>query len=239
MTRILAFDTSCESCSVALLVADESVGDKIFSDHQHVPRQHTKRLLPMIDGVLVKAGLTVKDLDAIAFGVGPGSFTGLRITAGVAQGLGLGANKPLLPISTLATLAEQAYQKWGAERVFAGLDARMSELYWAAYQRSVDGWHAVTAEQVSGPEVIDLPEAEDLQHEWAGIGPAWKYQSLLPEVITAQVTKIDADSEPNATAMLALAKIALEQGKTIGADEVLPTYLRDNVAWEKSKHRDV
>lgn len=234
MTRILAFDTSCESCSVALLVD----GD-VFSDHQHVPRQHTKLLLPMIDGVLAQAALTVKDLDAVAFGVGPGSFTGLRITAGVAQGLGLGANKPLLPISTLATLAEQAYQKWGVERVFAGLDARMNELYWAAYQRSAEGWYALTLEQVSGPDLIDIPEVEELQHEWVGIGPAWKYQTLLPELITAPVIKIDADSEPQALAMLALAEIALAQGKTIGADEVLPTYLRDNVAWEKSKHRDV
>ncbi len=233
MTRILAFDTSCEACSVALL-ADGAV----YVDHQQVPRQHTKKLLPMIDGVLQQAGLSITDLDAIAFGVGPGSFTGLRITAGVAQGLGLGANKPLIPISTLATLAEQAYQQWGIEQVFTGLDARMGELYWAAYQRDGNDWRTLSEEQVTAPASVTVPDIAMSGDEWAGIGPAWQYQDDLPEAIKNQVSKVEPHTEPQAEAMLALAKNAFEQGRTINASDVNPTYLRDNVAWKKSTHRE-
>lgn len=234
MSKILAFDTSCEACSVALLL-----GDEVFEDHQKVPRQHTKLLLPMIDGLLKKAGITVNDLDAIAFGAGPGSFTGLRITAGVAQGLGLGADIPLLPISTLATLAEQAYQQWGAEQVFTGLDARMGELYWATYHRKEGVWSALTAEQVAAPQTIHLPDSSALTGDWVGIGPAWRYQSDLPKAVTSMVINIDAEAEPQGKAMLVLAAQALAEGKGINADQVSPTYLRDNVAWQKSNHRNV
>lgn len=207
-------------------------------DHQQVPRQHTKKLLPMIEAVLAEAGVTLAELDAIAFGAGPGSFTGLRITAGVAQGLALGADKPLIPVSTLATLAEQAFQRWGIPRVFAGLDARMGELYWAAYERNELGWQAVTAEQVAAPDQVSCPSASALVPDWVGMGPAWQYQAALPEAITARVEQFDAETEPRADAMLALALSAFEQQHLISADQVRPVYLRDQVAWKKSNHRE-
>lgn len=212
------------------------LGDDVLFEHQQVPRQHTKVLLPTIDALLSKGGVTLADLDAIAFGAGPGSFTGLRITAGVAQGLALGADKPVLAVSTLATLAEQAYQRWGVEQVFAGLDARMGELYWAAYGRQGDGWNSISAEQVAAPALVQQPD--DLTGDWVGIGSAWQYREQLPPAIQQRVTQVDTAAEPQASAMLKLAERQLAQGMVLRAEQVQPVYLRDNVAWQKSNHRD-
>ncbi len=135
--RILAIDTATEACSVALW------NDGNINAHFELcPREHTQRILPMVQDILAANSITLTDIDALAFGRGPGSFTGVRIGIGIAQGLALGANLPMTGVSTLATMAQGAWRKSGATRVLAAIDARMGEVYWAEYQRDENGvWH--------------------------------------------------------------------------------------------------
>ncbi len=135
--RILAIDTATEACSAALW------NDGTLSAHFEIcPREHTQRILPLVQEVLTESGTTLSELDALAFGRGPGSFTGVRIGIGIAQGLALGAELPMIGVSTLATMAQGAWRKTGATRVLAAIDARMGEVYWAEYQRDEQGvWH--------------------------------------------------------------------------------------------------
>ena len=129
--RILAIDTATEACSVALW------NDGTIKAHFELcPREHTQRILPMVEEILAAGDLTLTDIDALAFGRGPGSFTGVRIGIGIAQGLALGANLPMIGVSTLATMAQGAWRKNGATRVLAAIDARMGEVYWADIARA-------------------------------------------------------------------------------------------------------
>ncbi|HWQ94164.1 MAG TPA: tRNA (adenosine(37)-N6)-threonylcarbamoyltransferase complex dimerization subunit type 1 TsaB, partial [Gammaproteobacteria bacterium] len=172
--KLLAIDTSTEACSAALLIGTET------REHfKLAPREHAKLILPMVDKLLAEAGLSLSQLDAIAFGRGPGSFTGLRIAAGVAQGLAFGADVPVLPISTLAALAQGAYTDLGATRVLTALDARMSEVYWGVYQINGAGVMELHgAEEVCAPGNVSLP----LDGEWVGAGSGWKeYGAALRE----------------------------------------------------------
>lgn len=123
--KILAIDTATENCSVALLV-----NDRVISRSEVAPRDHTKKVLPMVDEVLKEAGLTLQDLDALAFGRGPGSFTGVRIGIGIAQGLAFGAELPMIGVSTLAAMAQASYRLHGATNAAVAIDARMGEVYW-------------------------------------------------------------------------------------------------------------
>ena len=142
--KILALDTATEACSAALLSGDGSV----YERHDIAPRRHAELILPMVDGILTEAGLGLNDLDAIAFGRGPGAFTGVRIAAGVTQGLALGAGLPVIPVSSLAALAQPALGK--AAIVLPAIDARMGEVYWAAYESDQDGLvTALAGEQVA------------------------------------------------------------------------------------------
>ena len=234
MTKILALDTSSEACSVALYLDAE-----VRESFELVPRQHTQRVLPMIESLLSEAGLELTDLDAIGFGAGPGSFTGLRITAGVAQGLALGAELPLLPISTLAALAEEARLDCAAEYVLVALDARMGELYWGAYQVREGRLFALVDEQVSAPENIQLPEG--VLHSganWLGVGPGWNFQDQFPLAVQQAVSTIEPDRQPRAAAMARLAALDFEAGKAVAAEAALPVYLRNEITWKKSNHRD-
>ena len=148
--RILAIDTATEACSAALW------NDGTLSAHFEIcPREHTQRILPLVQEVLTESGTTLSELDALAFGRGPGSFTGVRIGIGIAQGLALGAELPMIGVSTLATMAQGAWRKTGATRVLAAIDARMGEVYWAEYQRDEQGvWHGEETEAVLKPEAV-------------------------------------------------------------------------------------
>ncbi len=144
-TKILAVDTATENCSVALMV-----GDDVISRCEYAPREHTTKILPMVDTVLAEGGLKLGQLDALAFGRGPGSFTGVRIGIGIAQGLAFGADLPMLGISTLAAMAQGTYRVHQSEQVLSSIDARMGEIYWGGqYLRQADGdWRVIDSELV-------------------------------------------------------------------------------------------
>ena len=179
----------------------------------------------MVDGVLAEAGLGLNDLDAIAFGRGPGAFTGVRIAAGVTQGLALGARLPVIPLSSLATLAQGAIAQ--PATLLPAIDARMGEVYWAVYAAAQDGLASlVSGEQVTSPDAVRVPDEGRI----FGVGSGWgTYRSGLESVLDGQITGIDPERFPLARDMLPLAAREYRAGRCVGAHQALPVYLRDNV----------
>ena len=230
--KILALDTATENCSVALL----SDG-KIYSRSEVSPRGHANKILPMVDDVLKEAGLTLTDLDALAFGHGPGSFTGVRIGTGIAQGLAFGADLPMIGISTLAAMAQATYRKHGKTHAVCAIDARMSEVYWGRFVRQENGvWQAADEECVIPPaELCVATEADG--HKWAQAGTGW-------EAYQQELTSLKLEREPTnvlfpeAEDIVVLAEQALAAGKTVTPEEASPVYLRDKVAWKKLPGRE-
>jgi tRNA threonylcarbamoyladenosine biosynthesis protein TsaB len=194
--KLLALETATDCCSVALLV-----GDEVIEDHRLAPRQHASLILPMIDGVLAAAGVARQALDAIAFGRGPGAFTGLRIAAGVAQGLALGLDRPVVPVSTLAALAQAS----GAARVLAAFDARLGEVYYGYYTRGADGLvDADMDDALAPPEHVALPA--DPGWRGTGVGAGWAaHGEALRARLDARVEEVDVTVEPRAGALVRLA----------------------------------
>ena len=230
--RILAIDTATEACSAALWN-----DAKTCAHFELCPREHTQRILPIVQDILTEGGVGLHDLDALAFGRGPGSFTGVRIGIGIAQGLALGAELPMIGVSTLATMAQGAWRKQGASRVLAAIDARMGEVYWAEYQRDAQGvWHGEATEAVLKPEAVQQRLAE-LDGEWATVGTGW---AAWPDMTQgANVQLIDGDVLlPEAEDMLPIACYLLAQGKTVAVDKAEPVYLRNEVAWKKLPGRE-
>jgi tRNA threonylcarbamoyladenosine biosynthesis protein TsaB len=218
--NLLALETATDYCSVALLV-----GDEVIEDHRLAPRQHAALILPMIDGVLAAAGVTRHALDAIAFGRGPGAFTGLRIAAGVAQGLALGLGLPAVPVSTLAALAQAS----GAGRVLAAFDARLGEVYYGYYTRGADGLvDAEVDDALAPPEHVALPADE--RWRGVGVGAGWAaHGEALRARLGARIEFIDPSAEPRAGALARLAARAFERGQAVPPELALPVYLRDRV----------
>ena len=224
MPTLLALDTATEACSVALLYQG-----KVFSRYAVIPRLHAQQLLPMVQQVLDEARASLQEVDAIAFGRGPGAFTGVRIVVGVVQGLGYALNKPVLPISTLKVLAQRAWREQGALRVATAIDARMDEVYWACYEREQDDWQLRSPELVQAPEQASLPRAAD-SSQWFAAGTGWgAYAERLPKGLAG----CDAHLLPHAEDVLSLALSAFERGEALPADEAAPVYLRDQVATPK------
>lgn len=226
-TRILALDTATEACSVALWNDGE-----IHSLFEVCPREHTQRVLPMVRQVLAESGVTLGELDAVAFGQGPGSFTGVRIGIGIAQGLALGAELPMIGVSTLATLAQGAFRRVNASQVLAAIDARMGEVYWAQYQRDVDGvWQGESSEAVLTPQQVQTLTA-GLQGEWATAGTGWQtYPGLVSQ--TALALRDGDMLLPQAEDMLPLAYQQWRAGRAVSVELAQPRYLRNEVAWKK------
>ncbi|MEB6533841.1 tRNA (adenosine(37)-N6)-threonylcarbamoyltransferase complex dimerization subunit type 1 TsaB [Pantoea stewartii] len=225
--RILALDTATEACSAALLNGQES--DARF---EIAPRDHTQRILPLVAELLQAQQLELTELDVLAFGRGPGSFTGVRIGIGIAQGLALGAALPMAGISTLATLAQGAWRQHGACRVLTAIDARMGEVYWAEYQRDEDGiWQGEATESVLTPEAA-LERMQALSGEWYAAGTGWQAWPVLQQGHALQL-KDSGVLLPAAEDMLPLAARALAQGQTVLPEQAEPTYLRNEVAWKK------
>lgn len=226
MTKILALDASTDACSVALSI--DGATSHIF---ELAAKSHTQRLLPMVDEILRAANCRLQDLDAIAYGRGPGSFTGLRICMGVVQGLAFGANLPVIPISTLQAMA-QGFLTENANTslpLLVALDARMDEIYWGLFSADKIP-QALSDEHVMKPaDVCEQRVIQDLNKQFIAIGPGWHYadlQTLVPNQLVQDV-------HPNAKDILTLAIDTFQQGKSISILDAQPVYLRDSVSWKK------
>lgn len=231
-TRILALDTATEACSVALYNNGE-----ITADFAVTPREHTQRILPMVQAVLAQQNIRLQDLDALAFGQGPGSFTGVRIGVGTAQGLALGAALPVIGVSSLKTMAEGVFRTTGLTRALVAIDARMDEIYCAAYTRDEQGvFHAQLTEAVLKPADF-ITRCAGLTGEWGLAGTGWAaYQDMQGAIsVSTQMTDITL---PHAQDMLPPAVIALQQGETVPAEAAEPVYLRNEVTWKKLPGRE-
>ncbi|WP_346796226.1 tRNA (adenosine(37)-N6)-threonylcarbamoyltransferase complex dimerization subunit type 1 TsaB [Halomonas sp. Bachu 37] len=230
-TLLLALDASSSACSVALLRREPGREDECFSRFELTPRAHTRRLMPMVEEVLAEAGVASGELDAVAYGRGPGSFTGLRIAAGAAQGLAFGLDRPLLGISTLEALALGAHRRHHFRYLITALDARMNEIYAAAWHCNAGGVTCLQAEAVIAPQHFVLPDQET---EWVGVGSGWALWEQMPVTVQAGVGQLVTSLEASADDMLLLAARDLDAGLGREAHEVQPVYLRNDVAWKKS-----
>jgi tRNA threonylcarbamoyladenosine biosynthesis protein TsaB len=219
--KLLAFDTSTNWLSVAC-----GADDAWCVLGEPAGQAHSERLLPLVDAVLVEAGWSLRSLDGIAFGAGPGSFTGVRIACGVAQGLGLGADLPLVPVPTLQALAQAAWRVHAATHVLACLDARVREVYVAAYAREQGSWNEMLAPMVLPPAAVAVPSRGTAAWFGAGGGfaayPALAAQLALPHC--------DADAVPDARAIGELAQPRFAAGEGVAAADALPHYVRHRVA---------
>ncbi|MDA7419211.1 tRNA (adenosine(37)-N6)-threonylcarbamoyltransferase complex dimerization subunit type 1 TsaB [Xenophilus arseniciresistens] len=221
MPELLAFDTSTEVLSIAV-----QRGDAVLARTEAGGAQASATLIPLVQQLLAEAGLTLSALDAICFGRGPGAFTGLRTACAVAQGLGFGSGRPLLPIDTLQAVAEEAHALCGATRVLALLDARMDEVYAQAWTRDAQGlWHAAPGDagqaRLMSPEQVQAPA----QTGWVLAGNAFTaYGQRLPAAPARQ------SALPTAGALLRLAPALLAAGAAVPPEAAWPLYVRDKVA---------
>jgi len=231
--RVLALDTATEACSAALLIDGE-----VRERYELAPRQHANLILMMVDQLLAEAGVPLGALDALAFGRGPGGFTGVRIATGVAQGLAFGAGLAALPVSDLQALAHGAWRELGQGRVLAAIDARMDEVYWGAYeyQQGPDAASVVLVgeEQVAPPQLVQPPAAG----EWFGVGSGWRahwpaLEQALARTGADRLSGFDDTRHPRAHDIALLGAQALARGEGVSAEQALPVYLRDEVAWKK------
>jgi tRNA threonylcarbamoyladenosine biosynthesis protein TsaB len=220
MPALLAFDTSTETMSVAL-----SVAGRVYARDALGGALASARLVPAIMSLLEEAGTRLHDLDAIAFGQGPGAFTGLRTACSVAQGLALGAAKPVLPISSLLAVAQDALADVAAGRVWVTVDARMSEIYAAHYERRHGQWHVLCE-----PKLYTL---EALHQRWQAHPPeqvAGNAIALFEGRLQVGRATLFAQASPCGRALLPLAQALWQQAGAVSAEHALPLYLRDNVA---------
>jgi tRNA threonylcarbamoyladenosine biosynthesis protein TsaB len=226
MPKILAIETSSELASCALLM-----GDHVISRSTSGVRTHSQSVLPMVQELLREAGIGLGDCDAIAFGAGPGSFTGVRTACGVAQGLAFGAGLPVLPLVTLAAMAEACRARTGAHDVLAVLDARMSEVYWAQYR--FDGaWTEVVAPSLSAPEAVAPLPADGLTA--CGNGFA-SYADAFAGKPFAEGALLDI--MPHAHEMALLGAPALAAGRAVPAAQAQPLYLRNKIAFTSAERQ--
>ncbi|MGH8280517.1 MAG: tRNA (adenosine(37)-N6)-threonylcarbamoyltransferase complex dimerization subunit type 1 TsaB [Gammaproteobacteria bacterium] len=224
--KILALETSSERCSAALLVDAE-----VIERAQLAQRAHAELLLPMVESLLAEAGVTLTALGAVAFGRGPGGFTGLRVATSVAQGLAFGADLPVVPVSDLAVVAEGAHRLHGAQTILACLDARMQEVYWCGFNASGPGRMEALGNEQLGPAAMVTPPAPG---PWFGAGSAFGiYARVLSTRLGASLMGTDAGLLPMARDVATLAAGLLAVGRVVRADDALPVYLRDRVAEPK------
>ncbi|MGD8569808.1 MAG: tRNA (adenosine(37)-N6)-threonylcarbamoyltransferase complex dimerization subunit type 1 TsaB [Gammaproteobacteria bacterium] len=225
--KLLAIETATEACSAALMI-----GDDMEQRYEIAPREHAGKILVMIDELMAAAQLRANQLDAIAFGRGPGSFIGVRIAAGVTQGIAFGADLPVVPVSTLAALAQgSAYNN-----LMVAIDARMKEIYWGQYRRPDDNARvtAVAPEQLVAPGKLTV---DDQSEQWVGVGSGWQsYGTLLANRLPC-VTVIDDHRYPKARSVAQLAAGLFSEEQWVTAAEALPVYLRDQVANKPASRR--
>ncbi|WP_114649597.1 tRNA (adenosine(37)-N6)-threonylcarbamoyltransferase complex dimerization subunit type 1 TsaB [Pseudothauera hydrothermalis] len=214
--KILAIETSCERGSIALLTDDTVLNKELVGQ-----ANHSNHLLPEIRALLAEAGTLVGELDAIAFGSGPGAFTGLRLACAAAQGLALGAGLGVVPICSLAALAMQGE---GA-RVFVATDARMNELYYAAYERCPSGLRTYQAPRCAPPEAVSLPDGQ-----WCALGSGFAAYPDLAERWPGRFFQVEPAVVPRAADVARLAVLELQRGAALAPELAAPLYIRDKVA---------
>jgi tRNA threonylcarbamoyladenosine biosynthesis protein TsaB len=221
--KLLAFDTSTEWCTTALWLDGDLRYREVLAG-----QTHSQILLPMVGELLAEADLALGRLDGIAYGKGPGSFTGLRIACGVVQGLGLGAGLPVLGVITLEAMAQEARR----ERVVTALDARMGEIYAAVWQRQDGAWQARSGPALHRPEAAPLPEGAG----WLGCGSAF---AAYGQVLKARYGDLLADVQPgilpHARSIAELAVPRFRRGEGYPAEQAEPYYVRDKVALKRSE----
>ncbi len=224
----LALDASTEACSVAL-----QLDGKVYASYEVCPQSHSMRLLPMINDLLKEADIELTDIDGLIFGQGPGSFTGVRIGVGVAQGLAFSADLPVVGVSSLQAMAQQAFIKHGHKQVIAAIDARMSEVYNGFY--TLDEHNIMQAKQneaVTPPEHLAEQLSSVINTPTYAVGTGWDAYAEHLSALKLNETSPDI-LFPSAEAMLAIGVAKLEQGQGVSAEQAQPVYVRDTVSWKK------
>lgn len=225
--KLLAIETSTDYCSVALLVDNEVLDQSVLA-----PRQHTALILPMIRTLLDEAGIILRELDALAFGCGPGGFTGVRLATAVIQGVAFAADLPVVPVSTLAAMSYGIFGDTGQRRVVAALDARMQEVYWGAYEINAENYpFLVVKECVISPTQVPLPPGNN----WYGVGSGFAaYELPLRGRLGLALANVDAARYPHAREIVRLGAYKWQRGQVVSAEAAQPVYLRDEVASKKA-----
>lgn len=219
--KLLAFETATEACSVA--VWDSG---RVLERFELAPRRHAELALPWADAVLAEAGIARAQLDAIAVGRGPGAFTGVRLAIGLAQGIALALDRPVLPVSTLAALALRAPAD--ADHILSAIDARMGEVYTAAFRREGEGVAPLSDERVWAPDAVELPTSAQ---RWDAVGTGLAaLDAALQARLQPRLGRVDAAALPHAADVARLAALDFAAGKAIAAELIEPAYLRNNVA---------
>ena len=222
--KLVCFDTATDVLACAVWYDGECV-----EHHELAPRGHADRVLSAVDRVLAEAGIARFELDAIGFGRGPGSFTGLRIAAGVAQGLAFALDLPAVPVSTLTAIAQGALRENGSRRVLVVLDARLGEVYAGAARADAGIMRPVRDERRCRPG--ELADELDADGGWVGCGPGWAVcADALRDGLDTRLERLETDRLPRARDVAALAHRAWEEGLTVPAEGALPVYLRSRVA---------
>jgi tRNA threonylcarbamoyladenosine biosynthesis protein TsaB len=220
MTTLLAFDTATERMSIGLAARGQ-----VWTHEGEGGVQASAKLIPAIMALLAQAGVTLRELDAIAFGRGPGAFTGLRTACSVAQGLAFGAGKPVLPVDTLLAVAEDAREGDAPQRIWVANDARMGELYVAHYGFDGRRWHLLVAPFVSTPMLLNERWQADAPEAVAG--SAW---AVAGAELQAGSARRAPEAQPRARALLPLAQALWSDGGAVDPALALPLYVRDKVA---------
>ncbi|PPD33770.1 MAG: tRNA (adenosine(37)-N6)-threonylcarbamoyltransferase complex dimerization subunit type 1 TsaB [Methylomonas sp.] len=225
--KLLAVDTSTEACSAALFID----GD-IRETFALAPREHTKLILPMIDKLLIDAGLLPQQLDAVALSRGPGSFTGVRIATGVAHGIAFGADIPVVLVSTLAAIAQDVLNRHQVDLTFTAMDARMDELFWGVYQPNALGLAELIGEEAVTPaDKVDYPDREGV-----GVGSGWSvHGNALSSRLGDRVKYVINDVWPHAACVAQLGAYDCANGLAVPVEQAMPVYLRDKVAKKQSE----
>jgi len=227
--NLLAIDTSTDTCSVAA-----SRGETLFSRSEPALQRQSEKVLGMVEGVLAEARLELGQIEGIAYGEGPGSFTGLRIAAGVTQGLAFARGVGVVGIGSLLSLVEQAAEESSGEKFIACIDAHMGEVYYAAYRRAGSGWAEVSPPGLYQPDAVPVVSGSD----WTGCGDGFAaHRERLASRLGDCVSQIRPGAAPSARAVLKLAIPRFAAGEAKDAATAVPVYLRDKVA-RKTRERE-
>ena len=226
--KLLAVETSTDACSAALFIDGQ-----IEEQFALAPREHTKLILPMIDQLMAAAQLKPQQLDAIAVSRGPGSFTGVRIAGGVVQGIAMGADLPVVPVSTLAAIAQGYFnQNSDADLAFTAMDARMDEIFWGCFLRNGLGLAELIGDEAVTPaaEVI-FPDLSGF-----GVGSGWGvYPEILNQRLAQRVLDVESEIWPHAACIAQLGAYGFANGLAVAVEQAMPVYLRDKVAKKQSE----